>query len=164
MNTMAVFAGVVVIGLLIFRLIFKTALKIIGGTLVFGIIIIAFLVGTGKMDMSNFKVSASDFKLMDMNELYCGENGIDKVICDCIVKPLDEKLHARYTASEIEDLKKNKMLWLKEIYSILKEHKGDFKRRLQEQGAEGKWDDFVNQFIGIGIDMQAEKAFGELKE
>ncbi len=164
MNTMAVVAGIFVVGLLIFRLVFKTGLKILGTTFVFGAIVVGFLVGTGKMDMNNFQVSASDFKLMDLNEMYCGEKGIDKVICDCIVKPLDEKIHAQYTAEEVEKLKNNKALWLKTIYSLLKEHKGDFIRRLREQNAEDKWDDFINQFTGIGLDPAIEKQINQLKE
>jgi hypothetical protein len=163
-NTLAVIGGIAVIGLLIFRLLMKTGMKLVGGTFIFGVVVIAVLVGSGKLDLHNFHASVSDFKFMDMDKLYCGEQGIDKVICDCIVKPLDEKIQARYTPKEIEDLKSNKMNWLREVYSILKEHKGDFQKRLQEQGQEKKWDEFLNQFVGVGLDKQTENAFDELKD
>ncbi len=162
-NTLMVFAGIAVIGLLIFRMIFKTGLKILGTTLVFGTIVIAVLIGTGKIDMNDFHISASDFKFMDLDSRYCGDKGVDKIICDCIVKPLDEKFHARYSDSEIKDLKRNKIKWLRETYTILKEHKGDFQRRLKERGAEDKWNQFINQFVGLGIGDQYKKTFQQLE-
>ncbi len=163
-NTLMVFAGIAVIGFIIIRLIFKTGLKILASTFIFGSIVVAALISTGKLDMNDFHVSASDFKFMDLNERYCGTKGVDKVICDCIVKPLDEKLHARYSDSELKELRKNKAKWLRVTYQILKEHKGDFQKRLKKYGAEDKWNDFINQFISLGVDNQYKDSFKKLSD
>lgn len=163
-NTLMVFVGIAIIGFIILRIIFKTGLKILGSSFAFGAIVVAVLIATGKLDMNNFHISASDFKFMKLDQKYCGTQGIDKVICDCIIKPLDEKIHARYTDSEIAELKKNKIKWLNITFKILNEHRDDFKRRLKERGAEKKWNEFINQFVAMGIDSEYKDSFNKLKD
>ena len=101
--------------------------------------------------------------LADMNRLqekYCGPEG-DQDICDCILKPAQDDISTRFSASEQDSLAIQKIRAAYVLQKSLKATKESAIVCLASRGATAKYKTFLQDFVPIEnkyLDIIGEKA------
>ncbi len=81
-----------------------------------------------------------------LEEKYCNDpsNTTDSLKCVCIVKPVSEDLHSRFSEDELENM--NEVMFAKELSKALINKRKEIKLKLKENNASHLWDDFKDDW------------------
>jgi hypothetical protein len=122
----------------------RIALKVLGFVLIVGLVV-GFMYYNS---MGPFKGGEAD--ILELREQYCGNTPkADADICDCIVRLAEADLEMRFTKSELDSLRQDK---LKSIYILeksLKATKVEAIACLTARNSEDKYKAFLQDFIPI---------------
>ncbi len=142
MNSTLTIVVVVIAAFLIFRFAKQLFSKI------FGVLIIA-----GAILFFMFKYSMGPFKndvvnMSDLQEKYCNPDG-DQDICDCILRPLKDDMEARFSATEIDSFRHQKIKAAYVLQKSLRATKETALACLTVKGQANKYTVFLQDFVPI---------------
>jgi energy-coupling factor transporter transmembrane protein EcfT len=165
-NESLILVVIVVVGLVIIKLLGKFTFRIVGAViLLLGIFIYTyFYTNIFSKNQDNKVVQKIEEKInflsvIDYQAKHCGESGMthnDSLRCECIIDPLVKDLKANYTEDELNELKKDKQKYRKELVAALKRNQGEIIQKLKERNAIYIWNLMVKD-LKKGVLIGEEK-------
>ncbi len=136
---------VLIVVILIIKFIAKSIFKvlaigiILGGLGLYGF----FKLGSNENDVK-FSEILTGYSIQDLEQVYCKNNvsRTDSLKCICIIKPIANDLRNRFTESELNNFKKRRLKFAKEIIISVKNKKSEIKAKLKENNALHLFDEF----------------------
>lgn len=155
----AVVAVALVIAIVIIKVVTKIVFKLILFGLVAGFVVFfLFYWRGGAINAGNGKILLYEWK-----QKYCIEKQ-DDIKCKCIIEPLLTDFSTKYSQSEIEEFKTNKVKEVRALLVSINKNKKEIKERLRKEGALDKWDEFIKEINSWNIDGEAKRIYNELNE
>jgi energy-coupling factor transporter transmembrane protein EcfT len=152
-----------IIGLLIIKLITKFLFRAIGVIilLTLGSIYVYFFTNFFEENKDNRIVQHVESKfefasVLEYQEEHCMDgpkSRIDSITCECIIAPLVNDLKTKFTGDEIEELKKDKQRYKKEIIISLRKNQYEIIEKLKARKAVHIWNKMIRnlkkgKFVG----------------
>lgn len=147
-----VIIGVVVIiaVVLVFKLLVKNIFKVLAlGVIIIGLALYGFFIlGSDENDIKFIEI-LSKYSIRDLEDVYCKDNvsKTDSLKCVCIIKPISNDLHNRFSESELNNLEKKRLKFAKEIFVSFRNKKTEIKTKLKENNSLHLFDEFKRDLI-----------------
>jgi energy-coupling factor transporter transmembrane protein EcfT len=165
-NESIILVVIVVVGLIILKLLGKFMFRLVGAVvLLLGIFIYTyFYTNIFSSNQDNAIVQKIEEKInflsvIDYQAKHCGKPGmshIDSIKCECLIDPLVKDFKANYTEDELNELKKDKQKYKKELVAALKRNQAVIVQKLKEKNAIYIWNLMVKD-LKKGIVIGEEK-------
>ena len=165
-NESLILVVIVVVGLIILKLLGKFMFRLVGAVvLLLGIFIYTYFYTNMFSENQDNKVvqkieeKINFLSVIDYQAKHCGAPGMthnDSLRCECIIDPLVKDLKANYTEDELNELKKDKQKYRKELIAALKRNQGEIQQKLKERNAIYIWNLMVKN-LKKGVLIGEEK-------
>jgi len=156
MSINVVIAGIIAFVLIIFLVKFaaKNLVKILGiGVILIAVAVYIFLVfGNPDKDIK-FAEVLTEYTIDDLHNAYCAssDNRADSLKCVCIIQPLYDDIHVRFSEAEISEMKNKRMKFAAELVRAYNNKKAVINQKIKENKADGLFDEFKDDIINRKI-------------
>jgi len=111
---------------------------------VFKILLVIFLIAA--VGLFGYMYLTGIHTISGLEDKYCNDTSdkTDSLKCVCIVKPISEDLHSRFSEEELENM--NEVMFAKELSKALINKRKEIKLKLKENNASHLWNDFKDDW------------------
>ncbi len=134
-ETIIIGAVALIILIIVVRFLTKKAFKIL--------LVVILLAATG---LFGYMYLTGIHTISGLEDKYCNnfDNKTDSLKCVCIVQPISNDFHSRFSDEELENM--NEVTFAKELSKALINKRKEIKLKLKENNASHLWDDFKDDW------------------